>query len=444
MRFTRRNLLKTLTAGAGSLAVPGWIRPAFAGSGKAERIIFFYFPDGVPGPSEAGEASLFHCTGSEYDFSMPELLDPLVPWRDQCLFFQGLSMGATDSGSHPGGAKKLLTAADYGYYESIDQHLARTVGADSPWRHLYLGAQANYNNASGDQHISYPSSGVSITPEDDPRRAFESLFGGAASGEVSDGPDPTQVSVLDGVFQEMGALEDRLGGLEKEKLEFHLESLYELEGRVLGAGGSGGASCKEPDADISGITDDNLYAPETFPDILKAQIDIMVLAMECGMTRVGTVQCSMHTSELIMSRWPGTEMYQEGYDMRSHQASHYGASHDWSKAEFSHYVGQRRWFISQFAYLLEQLAARPEGDGTMLDNSIVVLLTEVCDGNLHYHDDMPFLVAGGAGGAIRTGRFLQTGYARHADLWIALAQAMGDDLWSFGDYSTGPLSGVLG
>src|SRR5581483_8648340 len=84
---------------------------AYAAGGTAARALFFYFPDGVLGASQNGEPSLWHCTGSETSFTLGQLLSPLQTWQGQCVFFNGLSMGPTDAGSHPGGAKKLLTAS---------------------------------------------------------------------------------------------------------------------------------------------------------------------------------------------------------------------------------------------------------------------------------------------------------------------------------------------
>jgi hypothetical protein len=172
-------------------------------------------------------------------------------------------------------------------------------------------------------------------------------------------------------------------------------------------------------------------------------MDLLVQAMACNLTRVGVVHASIHTSELIMSRFAGTPMYDPGFDMRSHQASHYGAAHDLAHREYLAFVQQSTWWIEQLAYLLGQLAARPEGEGTMLDYSLVLCCTEVCDGNTHGHDDMPFILAGGGGGKIRTGRVMQLGYRRHGDLLVAIANAMGDNLTSFGDASSGPLPGLL-
>jgi len=424
-RPSRRALLQGLAATTVGLGLPARART----SGHAERIFFFYFPDGVVGTSQDGEPSRWTPTGTEWDFVLPDQLDALVPWQHRCLFLRGLSMGSTDSGSHPGGAKKLLTAVDHGQGRSIDQHLAGTIGADRYWRHLLLGVQANVNGASGDKHISYPSAGSSLAPEDDPRRAFEALFGTGSQ----DAGDPRQALLVDHLLQETRGLRTGLGGIEADKLDLHLDALSELEGRLGGSTGT----CDDPGLDTATIQDDTLYSPEHFPDILQAQLDLAVLASSCGLTRVTTLQCAHHTSDLLMSRFSDTAMHDPDFDMRSHQASHYGASHDPNSREFAAFLAQRQWWVAQYASLLERLDSIPEGDGTMLDHSLVVLCSEVCDGNLHEHDDMPFIVAGGSLG---TGRFHDVGWRRHGDLFASLGLALGDELWGFGDGSTGPLA----
>ncbi len=444
--LNRRALLGSFGLASFGLASGLFGKAALASGGGARRILFFYFPDGVPGPSASGEASKWHCTGSGSSFSLGPLLEPLSPWKERCLFFNGLSMGGTDAGSHPGGAKKLLTAADGGYNESIDQYLARTVGSSSPWRHLYLGVHATLSGASGDKHITYPTAGTSMTPEDDPRRAFERLFG-AGLPETSEGEstaDPVEVNVIDGMLADMARVQGRLGSAEAEKLAVHLAALRELEARIKGTSSGGStATCEEPGLSL-GISDSDLTDPAGFPRVLAAQSELAVLALACGLTKVVTLQNSIHTSELIMSRFEGTEMYDPGYDMRSHQASHYGSSHNPESREYAAFFQQRKWWVEQFANILERMDAIPEEGGSMLDYSLVVLCTEVCDGNNHLHDNMPFVVAGGGGGAIEQGRLIEAGGARHGDLWVALAQAMGaSDLWRFGDASSGPLGGVL-
>ena len=442
----RRDLIKA--SGAALLAWP-FVRMlerranAHVTPTNARRLIIFYYPDGVPGASSNGEPSAWHPTGSETQFQLPDVLASLAPYRDRCVFFRGLSMGATDVGSHPGGAKKLLTAVDGGNGISIDRRLAATVGASDPFTSLVLGAMANQNGASGDKHISYISPGVTVAPDDDPQDAFDRVFGGTGTtGGGSDDPRKARrLSVLDRAKAELTSLRGKLGDVERTKLELHLESIREVEQRIAGTG-TGGASCQNPSIDATGLAG-ALYQPEKFPQILRAQTDLMVQAMACGLTRVGVLQASAHTSELIMSRFMATPMYDPGFDMRSHQASHYGAAHDLAHREYLAFKQQCTWWIEQLAYLLGALAARPEGEGTMLDYSLVLCCTEVCDGNTHGHDDMPFILAGGGGDKIRSGRLLQLGYRRHADLLIAIANAMGDSITSFGDASNGPLPGLL-
>jgi hypothetical protein len=437
--ITRRKLFQLGGAAALSWPLSRMLRAGGAPN-VAKRFLVFYFPDGVVGQSQGGEPS---------QWTMSESLAPLAPYQSQCVFFKGLSMGPTDSGSHPGGAKKLLTAADYGNGTSIDQHLAQAIGSGDPFPLLYLGAQANANNASGDMHISYVTPGFTTPPEDDPVAAFARVFGGAGgtgsgAGSGMVGPD-RRLSILDNARGELEALEARLGDTEKAKLDLHLDAVRQVETRIqmLGGGGGGGATCSQPAIDATGIDAASLYAPELFPKILRAQVDLMVQAMACGMTRVGVIQAAHHTSDLIMSRFANTPLYEPNFDMRSHQASHYGASHDPANHQYADYVKQVRWWVGEFAYLLSQLAARPEDGGTMLDHSLVLLCTEICDGNTHLHDDMPFVLAGGGGGAIRTGQMMDVGYRRHGDLYVAIANALGDPISNFGDASSGALPGLL-
>lgn len=440
--ISRRGLLQAL--GGAALALPFYqlldARPARAAV-TAKRVLFFYFPDGVAIPS--GGQSLeddFHAQGDGASFTLSKQLEPLTPFKDDCVFLRGLHMGSFGENNHGEGAKKLLTGVDGGNGQSLDQFLAQTAGSQSPWHHLYLGAMSKQNKdapRSADAYISYPSAGQSIVPEDNPRAAFEALFGQGGLGQGGGGtPDPADVSVIDGVLDDMKSLQARLGNVEKAKLDVHLEALREAEKRIKSAGGPPPASCDSPVAPA--LDEASLYKDATFPDTLRAQIDLMVLAMACGLTNVGTIQASYHTSELIMSRFEGTEMYVPNFDMRSHQASHYGGA---GSDLYGHYKKQVRWWMSQFAYLLDALKKRPDGDGTMLDTSLILLCSEVSDGNTHSHHDMPFVLAGRANGRLSTGRAL-TYDTRHSALLTSIAHAMGQEV-CFGQDCGGPLSGLL-
>jgi hypothetical protein len=442
--MNRRSLLKAIAGGALAFPFAGlFAKTADAGPSPsvAKRLIIYYFPDGVP--AAAGSVSPFLVNGSETTFTLPTNLAALAPYQSQCIFLRNLSMGPTDAGSHPGGAKKLLTGVDGGGGESIDRYLARTIGGGAPFPHLYLGAMATQNSASGDKFVSYPSAGTTVAPEDDPMNAFDRLFGSTTSPSPSTpkGPDPVEVSIIDSALGDIGDLQARLGSVEQSKLTLHLEALREVEKRVKGLGASALPSCNQSVGSVAAIDRGRLYDPAQFPDILRAQMDLMVQAMACGLTSVGVIQASQHTSELIMSRFAGTPLYTPGYDMRSHQASHYG---DPSSSLYASFVSQVTWFVQQLGYLLDQLKARPEGSGTMLDNTIVLLCTEISDGNTHSHDDMPFILAGGAGGALKTGRLIDCGGRRHSDLLGTIAHAMGDpSVTTFGQGGSGLLSSIV-
>ncbi|MFO0709878.1 MAG: DUF1552 domain-containing protein [Sandaracinus sp.] len=443
--FTRRRLLRGLGTAAAAWPVAhllGRASPARA-LGEARRFIVFYFPDGIAGRSQEGEPSLFPAHMDGGGIALSEILEPLRGMESRCVFLNGLSMGPADEGSHPGGAKKLLTAVDGGYGTSIDQVLAGTVGAGHPTRHLYCGVQANADSASGHKFISYVSPGITTTPDDDPLRIRDRIFAGSTGTMMGEDPSAADRAILSAVRDDVSELRGALGTSERVKLDLHLDALNEVDASLTSMGMMMG-TCTSPDLGVGSLDASALYAPESFSTLLRAQIDLTVTAMACGLTRVGVIQNSHHTSELIMSRIMGAPMYTPGYDMRSHQASHYGARHDRlsDNTLFNRYVQQRVWWVSQFRYLLDQLAARPEADGTMLDYSVVLLASEVADGNTHLHSDMPFVLAGGAGGSIAGGRVMELDGRRHGDLLVSICQAMGHSIDRFGDASSGPIPGL--
>ncbi|MFO0755301.1 MAG: DUF1552 domain-containing protein [Byssovorax sp.] len=448
---TRRSFLRSL--GAAALALPFYQlldgKVARAG-GVARRVIFFYFPDGVSVGADGDLATSFHPVGAESDFQLSAQLEPLSAFKNDCVFLKGLTLGLSD-GSHDDGAQKLLTNVFGGKGESLDHYLAYSPAGDAPYRHLYLGAMALRDNSSS-KGISYPgyggggNNGVPLTPQDNPRQVFESIFNAPAGGGMggqTGAPDPVKVSVIDGVLADMNALKADLGAVEGQKLDAHLAALREVEKRIKGDGTMNvppPATCKSPLVDMSQFNDADCtmsYADDKFPFILKAQIDVMVLAMACGQSKVGLLQASHHTAnELDMAMFPNTEMAMLHQHMRSHEASH--------NSQKDH-IAQRRWFMTQFAYLLDRLKSTPEpgGSGTMLESSLVLACSEIASGPQHTHWNMPFVLAGGAGGAVKTGRLLQYNDMSHGALLVSIAQAMGQNINGFGEWNGGGLPGLL-
>jgi hypothetical protein len=290
---------------------------------------------------------------------------------------------------------------------------------------------------------------------DDPSFAFAQVFSGVTGTALSAGnaggqattPTFDDTSIVDALLSDVRDLRAKLGSTEATKLDAHLEALREVEQRVQAATGAAPATptaptttaCSAAPSSLALVNAARASDPASFPSILRAQTDLAVQATACGLTSVAVIQASQHTSELVMSRFAQTPLYTPGYDMRSHQASHYGQPAD---PKFASYAAQRTWFVEQFAYLLEQLRQRPEGTGTMLDHSLVLLCTEVSDGNLHGHDDMPFVLAGGAGGAHRGGRIYEAWNRRHADLLLTMAKMCGAGFTGFGQACAGELPGL--
>jgi hypothetical protein len=456
-RWPRRSLLQGLGAAAvfgPHLASLSWSlssTPARAAGTGARRVVFFYFPDGVPGRSQDGDPSAWTTTSPS---TLSRCHEPLGARAADVVFVNGVSSGPTDAGSHPGGAKKLFTAVDGGQGPSLDQVLARGRFASSPWQHLYLGAMANQNNASGDKHITYPAAGTTLAPEDNPRVAFARLFAGGGVVSSAGAATPTGLptkrrSILDVVKRDLDEIRGRVDAGTRARIDLHAAGVREVESRLAALPTSPSTpttpttGCSDPALAYS-VDDAALYDAARFPEILRAQVDVAVLALACGLTRVVTIQASHHTSELIMSRFPGTELFDPTFDMRSHQASHYGTRHDDARVEYRRYVQQRRFFVGEFARLLDELRARPDPEvpgATLLDTSLVVVGSEVGDGNTHSHDDLPFLLAGRAGGALGTGRALNLGFERHHKLLASVARLCGAEIDGFGD-GHGTLSGL--
>jgi len=444
MRISRRALLAGTTA-LGSTALFWKNNKAWSLPNEAKRIIFFYFPDGVVGTSESGAESLWHASGNETNFSLGEQLAPLIPFQDQCIFLNGISLAVGGSaGGHPDGAMRLFTAAKAANHESIDQYLARTVGVHAPWRHLYLGVQSNRGPATVGKHLSYPSPTNSVPPQDDPRIAFCDLFSQAYDGSNScEDMRIVQQRSINSSMADLNSLRSQLGHIEAQKLERHLDALNELQFRNDTLTSTiEEAQCTDKQLEVGNLGS-NLYDPAIYPDTLKAQIDLMVLGMECGLSKVGVIQNSHHTSALPMNRFVDTPMYNPSNDIPSHEASHYGANHDLNNPFYAAFLQQRIWWVEQFAYLLQELHSRPEGSSTMLEQSIVVLCSEVSDGNTHSFDNIPFVIAGGGAGMLNTGRLLEYDKQPHANLWITLAKAMGENLEQFGEDGADILDGML-
>ena len=420
-QFLKRMALATLVP----LSTGVRIRPVLAGTAP-KRVIFFYIPDGcIP--------ALWHPSGSEFDFTLSQMTEPLDTVKDRCVFVSGLNMyegGAT----HQGGMAKALTGNGP---MSLDVFLGEQIGGFTPLSSLLLGVASSHENGSG--YFSYLPGRIPRTPQDNPVAAFDNVFGSQRDGDS--GPNP-QLSVLDSALAELNSLRSRIGTAERAKLDLHLSALREVEVRLQDATNAGALGCSTNTFNQEGFTVPEgyhgyprLYNREEYFELVgKLQMDLATLALSCDMTRVIGLQWSHPVSPTRMA-WTGSSQ-------RHHDASHYGHV---GSATAANFVLLQRWYMEQLRYLINQLNSRPDGDGTLLDHTLILVFSELGDSNLHSHKNMPFILAGGAGGALSTGRYVNYNGDAHTKLLVDIANAMDVSINTFGysGHGTGGLTDLL-
>jgi hypothetical protein len=429
--FSRRNLLRGL--GATALIAPfatQLLKPGRALAAPQKRVMFVYVPDGcIP--------SLWHPTGSETSFTLPEMSAPLESIKQHLVFLDGLKMYAGGA-THEGGMAKVLTGVSP---KSIDLFLGDEIGGSTPHSSLQLGVGGTFQ-AGAPGTFTFIGEAQPVPPDDDPLNAFSRVFGAVTGNPDDDAASRKKKSVLDVALADLGALRTKLGSTEKEKLDIHLDSLREVEARITGAGvracdiaGWNSEGFKNVETDYYPKT---YHKEENFQTVSRLQIDLAVTALSCGATNVVSLQYSHQVSP--------TKIASTGVTVNNHDASHYGDPGSQLAKDF---VKLKQWFMGEFKYLIEQLEATPDVEGSLLDNTLVMLCSELGDGNLHDHERVPFVLAGRAGGKLETGRFLNyksSGKLEpHTKLLVSIANAMGVDIDSYGytGEGKGPLSGLL-
>lgn len=424
--------------GAGGAPLP---RGAATLDGFPKRFIVFFTANGTENTFNS-----WRPVGGETDFQLSPILEPLAPYRDKLLILDGLSNEASYHGpgdAHQRGTGAFLTgtelqegnfpgndgaAAGYANGISMDQELANHIGKDNKLRSLELSVQ-NFGS-SPYARISYLGAGQPAPPEGDPRLVFERAFSDL-------NVDPAEAAaaaarrrtILDAVKEDFTGLNRILGSADRKKLDEHLTAIREIEAR-LDASAVVGGSCQQPT--VASIGD--LRDPNAFPEIGRAQMDLLVMALACDITRVGSVMWSRGNNYMT---FPWLGILEAHHDLSHHS--------DDDTVANEKLTAINRFFAEQLAYLAGKLASVPEGSGTLLDHTMIFWGNEQGKGNNHYRRDMPFVMLGTAGGSFRTGRYLQyDGDIPHNNLLVTMLNAYGVDTTTFGNpaYCTGPLAGL--
>ena len=400
-----------------------------------KRMAFLYVPNG------ANMADWIPKTTGA-DFELPLILEPLQPFRKDFSVLSGLAQvnafaGPDGAGDHARASATFLTGcrarktngADIKVGVSVDQVAARKLGHLTRFPSLELGCEHGQQAGNCDSgyscaysfNISWKTESTPMPAEVDPRLVFERLFANPDQSGTAENQalrNRYQKSVLDFVLEDARRLKSGLGATDRRKVDEYLSAVRELETRIEQ---SERFAASLPDYQKpTGI-------PETYEQHIRLMCDLMALAFQTDTTRVSSFVLA-HDGSNLPYPFIGVR---DGH----HDLSHHGGNEE-KKAKIAKI---NRFHMTQFAYLLEKLKSIKEGDGTLLDNCMLVYGSGIADGNSHAHDNLPVILAGGAAGPLQAGKHVQ--YPKRtplSNLYLSMLDRMGAKVESLGD-SAGPL-----
>lgn len=408
-------------------SIPAWgDAPARAGAPVVypKRFAAMFWGNGVNG-------NHWWAKGSGAQMELSKSLQPMEALKTKMNFIDGLfNKSAVGVGIHPGQTGNILSgvpltkgAVLHGGI-SMDQVLANSIGQDSVQPSMVLGCEqpitgyheSNFSMAYS-SHISWQNADSPVPMEVYPSLAFDSLF-------ENRGTRRTQ-SILDRVKEDASSLSQKVSGNDKAKLDEYLTSVREVEKRIERMRGDQAKAEKNAqgkDMPVAFMKRPDNGLPEDIREHMRLMCDITAMAFQTDKTRVVSLLLCRDLSGLF---YPFLDVR-----MAHHSASHEDLSDGYERIT--------RYYCSQLAYLATKLQAMPEGEGSVLDNSCLMLLSNMWSGNHHDSTRLPILTVGGLGGALETGRVLS--YVGKKDeerkvcsLYLSLMDRMGVKLPHFGD-----------
>jgi Protein of unknown function (DUF1552) len=425
-RITRRAILR----GAGcALALP-WLESFAAKADEAkfpQRFGVVFLGCGV-------NENHWTAEGNGAEMKLGRSLAPLEPLKHKLNVIHGLfNQHNVGLGVHPPQTGSLLTGAVLSKGAtirsgiSVDQMIARHVGRETPQPSLALACEqpmtgfheTNYSNVYS-SHISWQSAESPAPVELYPSLAFDMLFENRGS--------LLNLSILDRVKERAARLSREISAEDGVRLDEFLGSVREVEQRVEGmrkAKDNADERAKQKNQPVWRMERPANGLPEDLREHARLMLDLIAIAFQTDKTRVATLILSRDLSGLV-------------YPFLDVQASHHTASHANNNDEYERIT---RWHVSQFAHLAAKLDQMPEGDGTVLDHSCLLFLSNLWIGRTHNNKRLPIALLGGLGGALQTGRTLD--YVNAGDenrkacsLYLSLMDRMGIRLEGFGDANT--------
>lgn len=445
MPVSRRNALRGLGV---SLALPllESLRPAVALAGAANapaaplRAAFLFIPNGAHIPDWTPKSEGF-------GFELPYILEPLANVRDDLLILSGLThdkgrANGDGPGDHARSASCFLTGAQPRKTSaenirsgmSVDQIAAKHMGSATRFSSLQLGCERGRSAGNCDSgyscayssSISWAGEASPLGKEVDPRLVFERLFSSGKSSEVSANQarrESLHKSILDFISDDASRLQKKLARSDQRKLDEYLSGVREIERRIERSEADSKKSYSVDYRRPSGV-------PKEFAQHVRLLSDMLVLAFQTDSTRLCTFMLADEGSN---------RSYREiGVPDGHHDLSHHGG--DAKKQAKIREIN--RFHVSQLAYLLERLKSIPEGEGTLLDNCMILYGGGISDGNRHNRENLPILMAGRGGGTMDTGRHVR--YEQETpmcNLLFSMLNRLDVPAEFIGD-STGPLPGL--
>lgn len=425
--FSRR----TFVAGCGALPVLAGIfdprRRARAAttSGSPLRLLIWAHQEGALRDQHMP-------TGDDTAFSLGPAVKALEPWKSRMLVIDGIHNTAGEQhlqgDTHEKAYSGLLTGNTVKQRidppliapsESLDQFLGPKIRGPARLSSLEL----TCNPGMSDEGICYPIGGGTQMPMlGKPSLVFDRLFSGVTGGgpvvdqKAADRARIYRTSVLDYVQKDLTSLTAKLGTEDRRKVQAHLDAIRDLE-KEAATPAVAGASCGMPTRPV----DNDPKDATTIPSTLKTMSDLIVQAFACDATRLITFTPSQSGS-------PGAPWLGDSHDL--HLLSH-GKYPEipWPP------LGAKwmTWMYEQQAYLLQRLASVPEGDGTLLDHTLILNIHDFSDSGAHNFKNLHTALIGSANGFFKQGRLMKLGGKPHNSVLVAVANAMGVDIKTFGD-----------
>ena len=402
------------------------------------RFACLYFSNGV-------EPIHWWAKGAGAQMEIGPGLVPMEPYREDLVFLRGLfnKQAATHKSAHLGRIPNLLSGAwvstdqsDIRAGKTFDQHLAQTIGKQMAVPSLVLGIEPTELRLEDGlsmlygSNISWASDTKPATKEIYPARVFDLLVGGG-KGRTLDR------SILDEVLVDAHALEHKISLADRQKLAEYLESIRSIELRIEGAAKNGRLEGWQPTLKKPNFARPGDQLPQDIPVHMKLMMDLIVLAFQMDKTRIATCMLNNDLSQMNFGFLEGV-----------HGSLHLDLTHNGRKPELeAMYLKTNQFHVAQFAYLVERLKAIDEGERTLLDNSVLLCCSNLFDGDKHQADQMPMLLAGRAGGRLKTGRvldYLEAGdeQRKACSLYLSLMDLLGFPQSRFGDANK-PLSDLV-